>query len=103
VQFTLKDDVSVLTVNDASGQPRATLGVSGAGAALHLYDASGEPRAWLLVTDEGQGLELRDSTGPAVVIATADPREPPASRKSKNAAGRIHLFDHNGGVIWSAP
>jgi hypothetical protein len=73
------------------------------GPALHLYDASGEPRAWLLVTNEGQGLELRGPSGPAVIIATPDPRNPPSGWKSKRAAGRIRLFDHKGAVIWSAP
>jgi len=103
VGLFVKDDVAALSVDDASGKTRASLGVTEGGTALHLYDASGEPRAGLLVTDEGQGLELRGPAGPAIIIATADRRNPPTGRKSKRAAASIHLFDHNGAVIWSAP
>jgi hypothetical protein len=79
-------------LRDASGKPRAVLGMDADEPGLWLYDAGGKPRAALAVTADRPGLALYDASGNARAALAVTAGGP-----------ALWLYDKAGNVIWAAP
>ena len=82
-----------IRVVDASGKPRAGLGVSEDGPRLPLWDAAGKVRAGLAVDEDGPELVLFDA---------ADSKSQARLRLRKDTPS-LSLWDAAGQRVWSAP